>query len=106
MEVAVLLLAALNAVALGALAWRWRYAVDVQRVADNVAAQMLEDWRGETWRLEENGVKTHATGRYMQLVTVWGLPVGATDAVARLVWQRIAAVQGEPERVNPQSLYE
>ena len=106
MEIAVLLLSLLNIAALGALAWRWRFAVDVQRVADNLAAQLLDDYQGEVWRLDEEGVKSHISGRYMQLVTAWGLPIGATDAVTRLAWRSIATVQGEPERISPESMYE
>lgn len=106
MELAIAGLTLALVIALALPFWRYRFGIDAGRVADNLAAQLLNDFQGDVGRLDIDGVRSHVSERYLQMVTGWGLPIGATDAIADMVWQRVKDVQGEPETVNPQSLYE
>ena len=86
--------------------WQWRYRFDVKRVADVMAADLLERYQEDVTQLSEEGVRKHATQRYIQLAATFGLPMAHTDRVASMVWNTINEAHGEyPERLNAEPLY-
>lgn len=93
--IAVLQLATLATLVAGLYLWqRNRFIVDVSRVADLMAAQLLADYGRDLWMLDKGGVTSYARHKYMQMVAEWGLPSAAVDKVASLVWGAIKSAQG------------
>ena len=71
---------------------RWRYVIDVSRIADNMAARLLRDFAPE--ELSERAVKDYTSGEYTDMALVWGMPRGAVDAVAAATWARVRRAKG------------
>ncbi len=78
-----------------------RFIVDIQRVADLLAAQLLADYGRDIWMLDERGVSEYVRTKYMQMVTEWGFPSAAVDRVASLVGGAIKTAQGDS---HPQTM--
>ena len=88
-----------------ALAWLvlapGRYLVNTDRIADNLAAQLLKDYQGRLHTLEN--VEGYVREQYMQLVAMWGLPAGAVGKVTRRVLAILQDSQAGfvPDTVQP-----
>lgn len=87
--------------------WQWRYRFDVGRVADVMAADLMERYRDDLHTLSQKGVRDFARNRYLQLAATFGLPSGLVDVVCDRVAKTIADAQGdEPQRVEGVAIYE
>lgn len=105
---AVLIMQAFMLIILSSLAvYKWRYRFDVRRVADVMAADLLEKYQDDVGQLGEHGVKEYATQRYIQLAATFGLPSSPADKVAGMVWTVVDNAQGvQPQRVEAPVIYE
>ena len=105
---AILIMQALALIILSSLAvYNWRYRFDVRRVADVMAADLMDKYQSDVGQLEEHGVKKYATQRYIQLAATFGLPSSPADTVAGMVWAVVSDSQGvQPQRVEGVALYE
>lgn len=93
--IAVLQLATIALLVASLYIWqRNRFIVDISRVADLMAAQLLADYGRDLWMLDKGGVTSYARHKYMQMVTEWGLPSAAVDKVVSLAWGAVQAAQG------------
>ena len=89
------------------LVWRWRYRFDAGRVADVMAADLIEKYQDDIYQLSEDGVKKYATQRYMEIAASVGLPSAPADFVANRAWDWIAQAQGEqPTRTTVRAIYD
>ena len=103
----VILQACIFALIAAYVVWHWQYRFDVKRVADVMAADLLEKYQEDVGQLGEHGVKEYATKRYIQLAATFGLPSSPVDKVAGMVWEGVSDAQGvQPQRVEAPVLYE
>lgn len=97
--VAVLILQVITLVLVAAFVlWRVRFAIDVRRIADSMAANLLDTYRDDADTLSEQGVKDYARRRYIEVSASFGLPTGPADRVCALTWQRVQEATGEMTR--------
>lgn len=111
MTYALLVVIALQAVtlalAIGAAVYfvRWRF--DARRMADVLAADLLERYGADVVDLSEKGIKDAARRQYIQIAASFGLPSGPADEIADNVWRRIDAARAEaPQQDGIPTLYE
>ena len=82
-------------------AWQWRFRFDVGRVADVMAANLINEYGDDVGNLSESGVKEFARKKYFEMALSFGLPTRLTDYVADRVATNIMELQGEqPQRVS------
>ena len=82
---------------------RSRYVIDTQRIADLLAARILDG--NEAGRLDEQGTQRALRERYMHLVVTFGMPASAVDAVVSRAWRRIEEAQGTAVNQMVEALY-
>lgn len=103
MEIALTLLVLLTlantAVLAYALLYNRRWRIDTARIAGAIAANLIDRYGGDTWRLDEAGTKRAARERYLELCGAFGLPETAVTDIAAGVWALIAPTREDPEGV-------
>ena len=82
---------------------RSRYVIDTQRIADLLAARILDG--NEAGRLDEQGTQRALRERYMHLVVTFGMPASAVDAVVSRAWRRIEEAQGMAVNQMVEAIY-
>ena len=82
---------------------RSRYVIDTQRIADLLAARILDG--NEAGYLDEQGTRGALRERYMHLVVTFGLPASAIDAVTNQAWRRIEEAQGTAVNQMVEAIY-
>lgn len=79
--------------------------IDVRKVADLITEVVLNTVAADA--ADENGTRSFAKTRYMQLVAKYGLPVAAVDRIADLVWSNVLRIRNTPvEESAGLALYE
>ena len=63
---------------------RWR--IDPQRIGGALAANLIDRYGEDVWKLDETGTKRMARERYLELCGAFGLPETAVDAVLDTAW--------------------
>lgn len=105
--IAVVIMQLLTLILIGAfVVWRIRFAIDVKRIADVTAADLLDRFGEDADTLSEPGVKDFARRRYIELSSTFGLPTGPADRICDLVWQRVEQATGEGRPTRVQAIYE
>ena len=85
----------------------WRFRFDVQRMADVMAADLLERYQEDVQQLSEQGTKRYANETYIRYAATFGLPSAPADRVAVMVWEVIKDAQGvQFEYVEGPVIYE
>ena len=82
---------------------RSRYVIDTQRIADLLAARILDG--NEAGYLDEQGTRGALRERYMHLVVSFGMPASAVDAVTNRAWRRIEEAQGTAVNQMVEAIY-
>ena len=89
-EIALTLLAVLTlantAVLIYALVYDRRWRIDARRIGGQIAANLIDRYGEDVWRLDETGTKRAARERYLELCGAFGLPETAVTAVADSAW--------------------
>lgn len=84
---------------------RWRF--DARRMADVLAADLLEKYDADIVDLSEQGVQDATRMQYIQIAATFGLPSAPADEIAARVWQRVQDARGEmPRQDGVATLYE
>jgi hypothetical protein len=76
------------------LRWLGLATVDVERVAQALAATVLDDYAGMLEELEPAGTRQYLRTQYMRLVSRYGLPGEVCNPVADRAWAIIIATRG------------
>ena len=72
------------------LAWQRRFfVIDTRNIAENMTLQLLADYKGELYILNEQAVTTYVREKYVALCQELGLPLAATERITSLVWGAI-----------------
>ena len=89
-DIALTLLAALTlvntAVLIYAMVYDRRWRIDARRIGGQIAANLIDRYGDDVWRLDEAGTKRLARERYLELCGAFGLPETAVDAVTGEAW--------------------
>lgn len=67
--------------------WRNMYVLDIERVIEKFAADLLKDWNEDVVVLDEAKTKQYVLNQYLQLCANYGLPETAAPTVAIGVWR-------------------
>lgn len=92
-EAALTLLAVLTLVNTAVLAFallydrRWR--IDPARIGGAIAANLIDRYGDDVWRLDEDGTKRATRQRYLELCGAFGLPETVVDAVTDEAWRLV-----------------
>ena len=89
------------------VAYQWRYRFDARRVADVMAANLIDEYQDGIYQLSENGIADYARKKYLELSFAVGLPSGLADMVADRVADNVAKVQvGAEQSLTVEPIYE
>lgn len=77
--------------------WFGLATIDVQRVAQALAAGILDDYAGMIDELDPSATTQHLRTQYMRLVSRYGLPAEVCNEVADRAWSLIAKARGNED---------
>ena len=88
------------------LSWFGLAVVDLDHIARQLAADTLEDWRGDLWMLNRGESLRSWRSKYLILAARYGLPTSAAGRVADMAWRYVADAHDEPVQVQEFAFYE